>query len=53
MFWYLLYKITTIITIQKVNPSIGRNHTNKIIKITNDANANIFIISIISLPKIY
>ncbi len=30
---YLLYKITTIITIQKLIPSIGRNIINKITNI--------------------
>lgn len=32
---YLLYKITTIITIQKLIPSIGRNIINKITNIIN------------------
>jgi hypothetical protein len=32
---YLLYRITTIITIQKLIPSIGRNNNNKIINIIN------------------
>jgi hypothetical protein len=32
---YLLYRITTIITIQKLIPSIGLNNINKIINITN------------------
>ena len=32
---YLLYKITTIITIQKLIPSMGRNINNNIINIIN------------------
>jgi hypothetical protein len=38
LFMYLLYKITTIITIQKLIPSIGRNIIKKIINIINAMN---------------
>ena len=38
LFMYLLYNITTIITIQKLIPSIGRNIIKKIINIINAMN---------------